>query len=207
MNKRKLKNFFKKGGHYHYDKTIKRITHKKLLHPLVTDAGIAHAVVWIPIGQCPTCDHCTDMCIDWDGTPYMCFSNYGICGKHHGDYGCKRYKLDPDLKFFKVEEVHPDSPDSELKRYIDKQIEDKHESYNQTEKSNNINIDSISDFCPEDFKKSADALSKDLYKRMLDAFNVPREIFDDKIIDTYLNALESVVNDKSNNNMEGDKNE
>lgn len=128
MNKRKLKNFFKKGGHYHYDKTIKRITHKKLLHPLVTETVcFTHAVVWIPIGQCPTCAHCTDMYIDWDGTPYMCFSKYGICGRCHGDYGCKRYKLDPDLKFFKIAEVHPDSPDSELKRYIDKQIEDKHE--------------------------------------------------------------------------------
>jgi hypothetical protein len=133
MNKRKLKNFFKKGGHYHYDKTIKRIAHKKLLHPLVTDTVcFTHAVVWIPIGQCPTCSHCTDMYIDWDGTPYMCFSKYGICGRHHGDYGCKRYKLDPDLKFFKIAEVHPDSPDSELKRYIDKQIEDKHEQSTST---------------------------------------------------------------------------
>ena len=121
MNKRKIKKFCKKGGHYHFDKTIRRISHKRMMYPYVSNS-YGHMISWCEIGVCLTCDHCTDVCIDWDGTPYMCWGSEIGCGGAD-KFSCKRYKLDPTLKFFKYEKIHNNSPDSELKRYIDDTIE------------------------------------------------------------------------------------
>lgn len=119
MNKRKIKKFCKKGGHYHFDKTIRRISHKRMMYPHVSNS-YGHMIAWCEIGVCLTCEHCTDVCIDWDGTPYMCWGDH--CSGTD-KFSCKRYKLDPTLKFFKYEKIHNNSPDSELKRYIDDTIE------------------------------------------------------------------------------------
>ena len=118
MNKRQIKKFCKKGGHYHFDKTIRRISHKRMMYPHVSNS-YGHMIAWCEVGVCLTCDHCTDVCIDWDGTPYMCWGDH--CGSAD-KFSCKRYKLDQTLKFFKCEKVHNNSPDSELKRYIDDTI-------------------------------------------------------------------------------------
>ena len=121
MNKRQLKKFCKKGGHYHFDKTIKRIAHKKLMHPFVAKS-FGHMISWFEIGTCMTCAHCTDVCLDWDGSPYMFWgSNIGCGGCDK--FSCNRYKLDPEIEFFKFERVNSESPDSPLKRYIDETIE------------------------------------------------------------------------------------
>jgi hypothetical protein len=121
MNKRKIKKFCKKGGHYHFDKTIRRISHKRMMYPYVSNS-FGHMISWCEVGTCLTCAHCTDVCIDWDGTPYMCWGSEIGCGGSD-KFSCKRYKLDTDLKFFKYEKIHNNSPDSELKRYIDDTIE------------------------------------------------------------------------------------
>lgn len=119
MNRRQIKKFCKKGGHYHFDKTIRRISHKRMMYPYVSNS-FGHMISWCEIGVCLTCDHCTDVCIDWDGTPYMC---WGDNCSGTDKFSCKRYKLDPTLKFFKYEKIHNNSPDSELKRYIEDTIE------------------------------------------------------------------------------------
>jgi hypothetical protein len=59
--------------------------------------------------------------VDWDGTPYAYYSTAIGCGGC-GKFACKRYKLDKDLKFFKFTQIHPDSPESDLKKYIDESI-------------------------------------------------------------------------------------
>lgn len=122
MNRRQIKKYCKKGGQYHFDKTIKRMSHKRLMHPYVTRAMFGHMVTWYEIGTCITCDHCTDVMVDWDGSPYAYYSTAIGCGGC-GKFACKRYKLDKDLKFFKFKQVYADSPESDLKRYIDEQIE------------------------------------------------------------------------------------
>ena len=121
MNKRQLKKFCKKGGHYHFDKTIKRIAHKKLMHPFVANS-FGHMISWFEIGTCMTCAHCTDVCLDWDGSPYMFWGSKIGCGGCD-KFLCNRYKLDPEIEFFKFERVNSESPDSPLKRYIDETIE------------------------------------------------------------------------------------
>lgn len=130
MNKRQIKKFCKKGGHYHFDKTTKRMSHKRLMHPYVTRAMFGHMVNWYEIGTCITCEHCTDVMVDWDGTPYAYYSTAIGCGGC-GKFACKRYKLDKDLKFFKFVRICSDSPESDLKRYIDEQI--KRETTDTTE--------------------------------------------------------------------------
>lgn len=123
MNKRQIKKFCKKGGHYHFDKTIKWMSHKRLMHPYVTRAGFfGHMVTWYEIGTCITCEHCTDVMVDWDGAPYAYYSTAIGCGGC-GKFACKRYKLDKELKFFKFARFYSDSPESDAKRYIDEQIE------------------------------------------------------------------------------------
>ena len=80
MNRRQIKKFCKKGGHYHFDKTIKRMSHKRLMHPYITRAMFGHMVNWYEIGTCITCEHCTDVMVDWDGTPYAYYSTAIGCG-------------------------------------------------------------------------------------------------------------------------------
>ena len=125
MNKRQIKKFCKKkGGHYHFDKTIKRISHKKMMYPYVTIAYVnSHCISWHEIGTCLTCAKCTDVNIDWDGTPYMWWGDN--CGGSD-KFTCKRYELDPDIKFFKCMDIKSTSPDSELKRYIEESIKNIH---------------------------------------------------------------------------------
>ena len=120
MNKRQIKKFCKKGGQYHFDKTIREMSHKRIMHPYVTRAMFGHMVTWYEIGTCITCKHCTDVMVDW-GAPYAYYSTTIGCGGC-GKFECKRYKLDKDLKFFKFKQVYADSPESDLKRYIDEQI-------------------------------------------------------------------------------------
>ena len=122
MNKRQIKKFCKKGGRYHFDKTIKRMSHKRLMHPYVTRGYLFnHMITWHEVGTCITCKHCTDVVVDWNGEPYMVYSTTVGCGGCD-KFTCKRYKLDKDLKFFKFERVNSKSPESDLKRYIDEQI-------------------------------------------------------------------------------------
>lgn len=120
MNKRKIKKFCKKGGHYHFNKNITKMSHK-MMYPFVANAP-GHMIAWCKIGTCITCDHCTNVTIDWDGTPYMCYGADIGCGGAE-NFACKRYKLDPSLKFFKYQKITSNSPDCELKRYIDETIE------------------------------------------------------------------------------------
>ena len=124
MNKRQIKKFCKKGGRFHFDKNISRMS-KKMMHPFVANT-YGHMISWCKMGTCITCDHCTDVNIDWDGTPYMCYgAKIGCSGAEN--FTCKRYKLDPDIKFFKYKKINTESPDCELKRYIDQRIEEFHE--------------------------------------------------------------------------------
>lgn len=101
--------------------TIRKMSHKRLMHPYVTRAMFVHMVNWYEVGTCITCKHCTDVMVDWDGTPYAYYSTTIGCGGC-GKFACKRYKLDKDLKFFKFMRICLDSPESDLKRYIDEQI-------------------------------------------------------------------------------------
>lgn len=121
MNKRQIKKYCKKGGRFHFDKTISRMS-KKMMHPFVANT-YGHMISWCKMGTCITCDHCTNVTIDWDGTPYMCYGAEIGCGGAN-NFTCKRYKLDPDIKFFKYKKINTESPDCELKRYIDQTIED-----------------------------------------------------------------------------------
>lgn len=121
MNKRQIKKFCKKGGRFHFDKTISRMS-KKMMYPFVANT-YGHMISWCKMGTCITCDHCTDVTVDWDGTPYMCYgAKIGCSGADN--FTCKRYKLDPDIKFFKYKKIVVNSPDCELKRYIDQTIKE-----------------------------------------------------------------------------------
>ena len=121
MNKRQIKKFCKKGGRFHFNKTISRMS-KKMMYPFVANT-YGHMISWCKMGTCITCDHCTDVTIDWDGTPYMCYgTKIGCSGADN--FTCKRYKLDPDIKFFKYKKIVVNSPDCELKRYIDQTIKE-----------------------------------------------------------------------------------
>lgn len=149
MNRRQIKKFCKKGGQYHFDKTIRRISHKRMMYPHVSNS-YGHMIAWCEIGVCLTCDHCTDVCIDWDGTPYMCWGdNCGGADK----FSCKRYRLDPTLKFFKYEKIHNNSPDSELKRYIEDTIECF--SKNRSESDTQPGPFTAEDFTAEDFRNAS----------------------------------------------------
>lgn len=117
MNKRQIKKFCKKGGHYHFDPTIRRMVKKRMMHPFVGNAGVAHCISWCEIGTCLTCSHCTDVMVDWNGTPYAVYSTKINCGGSE-KFSCKRYRFDENLEYFKPEKVHPESPDSDLKKYI-----------------------------------------------------------------------------------------
>lgn len=98
---------------------------KKMMYPFVANT-YGHMISWCKMGTCITCDHCTDITVDWDGTPYMCYgAKIGCSGADN--FTCKRYKLDPDIKFFKYKKINVNSPDCELKRYIDQRIEEFHE--------------------------------------------------------------------------------
>ena len=123
MNKRQIKKFCKKGGHYHFDKTLKRISRKSMF-PFVANT-IGHMIAWCKMGTCLTCEHCTSVVCDTDGTPYMVSGRHIGCGGAD-NFTCKRYRLDPDIPFFKYQNITNKSEDSELKRYIDNVIE----SYN-----------------------------------------------------------------------------
>ena len=121
MNKRQIKKFCKKGGRFHFDKTISRMS-KKMMYPFVANT-YGHMISWCKMGTCITCDHCTDVTVDWNGTPYMCYGSKIGCGGA-ANFTCKRYKLDPDIKFFKYKKINTESPDCELKRYIDQTIKE-----------------------------------------------------------------------------------
>jgi hypothetical protein len=127
MNKRQIKKFCKKGGHYHFDPNIRRMVKKRMMHPFVGDAGVAHCISWCEIGTCLTCSHCTDVMVDWSGKPYACYSTKINCGGSE-KFSCKRYRFDDNLEYFKPEKVHPESPDSDLKKYIEEQINDLHKN-------------------------------------------------------------------------------
>lgn len=122
MNKRQIKKFCKKGGYYHFDKTIREISRKRLMRPFVTkDSFFNYMITWHEIGTCMTCEHCTDVMIDWNGEPYMCYSSTIGCGGCD-KFTCKRYRLEKDLKFFKFALIHSDSPESDAKKYIEERI-------------------------------------------------------------------------------------
>ena len=122
MNKRKTKKFCKKGGHYHFDKKIRTIAKKKMVHPYITQHMFGpHRICLFKIGTCLTCANCTDVMINWDGSPYACSCNHS--NTHNGsEQRCKYYKLDEGLQFFKHKIVTSESPDSDMKRYIEEGI-------------------------------------------------------------------------------------
>ena len=95
-----------------------------MMYPYVAIAYVNnHCISWHEIGTCLTCAKCTDVNIDWDGTPYMCWGDN--CGGAD-NFTCKRYKLNPNIKFFKYMDIKSTSPDSELKRYIEESIKNSH---------------------------------------------------------------------------------
>jgi hypothetical protein len=98
----------------------------------------------------------------------MCWGSKIGCGGAD-KFSCKRYKLDPSLKFFKYEKIHNNSPDSELKRYI----EDTIKSFSEN-KGVEPNIQP-GPFTAEDFRNTTagtpDMLLK-LYGDMIDVIGV-----------------------------------
>lgn len=122
MNERKTKKFCKKGGHYHFDKKIRTIAKKNMVHPYITQHMFGpHRICLFKIGTCLTCANCTDVMINWDGSPYACSCNHS--NTHNGsEQRCKYYKLDEGLQFFKRQIVTSESPDSDMKRYIEERI-------------------------------------------------------------------------------------
>lgn len=181
MNQRQIKKFCKKGGHYHFDKTIKRISHKKMMYPYVAIACAFsivnnHCITWHEIGTCLTCAKCTDVNIDWDGVPCMCWGDR--CGGAD-DFTCKRYKLDPDIKFFKYMDIKSTSPDSELKRYIEESIKNLYKD-NDPNSDESPSMSEVVNTC-NTFSENpeADLLSKlfgDVYGVRLDAEDMDKTV-------------------------------
>lgn len=175
MNKRQIKKFCKKGGRYHFDPTIRRISKKRMMYPYVTRGYCGHMIAWHEVGTCLTCLHCTDVMIDWSGEPYACYSTTIKCGGCD-KFSCKRYKLDNEIEFFKFAHIHSDSPDSDAKRYIDKQIKEKYES------STDIPVETDSNLSQEDIENKVN----ERLKKWLDDITVKEDLFNDEEILDYL---------------------
>lgn len=173
MNKRQIKKFCKKGGHYHFDPTIRRMVKKRMMHPFVGNAAVAHCISWCEIGTCLTCSHCTDVMVDWSGEPYACYSTKIGCGGSE-KFSCKRYRFDENLEYFKPERVHPESPDSDLKKYIEEQIDDLHNNRKPIE-SKPVPF-TAEDFTAEDFKEARIASENDLMNELIRKVEVDSEV-------------------------------
>lgn len=173
MNKRQIKKFCKKGGHYHFDPNIRRMVKRGMMHPFVGDAGVAHSISWCEIGTCLTCSHCTDVMVDWNGLPYAVYSTEIGCGGSE-KFSCKRYRFDENLEYFKPERVHPESPDSDLKKYIEEQIDDLHNNRKPIE-SKPVPF-TAEDFTAEDFKEAQLAIENDLMNELIRKVEVDSEV-------------------------------
>ena len=199
MNKRQIKKFCKKGGHHHFDSNIRRMVKKRMMHPFVGNAGVAHCISWCEIGTCLTCSHCTDVMVDWSGEPYACYSTKIGCGGSE-KFSCKRYHFDENLEYFKPEKVHPESPDSDLKKYIEEQINDLHKNrkpieypvhnddlFNdkeildyldkQYEEQEAVSGSKPGPFTAEDFKEAQLTIENDLMNELVEKFNTETELF------------------------------
>ena len=175
MNKRQIKKFCKKGGHYHFDPTIRKISKKRMMYPYVTHGHYGYMITWHEVGTCLTCLHCTDVMIDWSGEPYACYSNTIRCSGCD-NFSCKRYKLDNEIEFFKFAHIYSHSPESDAKRYIDKQIKEKYES------STDIPVETDSNSSSEDIENKVN----ERLKKWLDDYTVKEDLFNDKEILDYL---------------------
>ncbi len=173
MNQRQLKKFCKKGGHYHFDPNIRRMVKKGMMLPFVGNAGVAHSISWCEIGTCLTCSHCTDVMVDWNGAPYAVYSTKIGCGGSE-KFSCKRYRFDENLEYFKPERVHPESPDSDLKKYIEEQINDLHNNRKPIE-SKPVPF-TAEDFTAEDFKEAQLAIENDLMNELIRKVEVDSEV-------------------------------
>lgn len=175
MNKRQIKKFCKKGGHYHFDPTIRKISKKRMMYPYVTRGYYGHMITWHEVGTCLTCLHCTDVMTDWSGEPYACYSTTIKCGGCD-NFSCKRYKLDNEIEFFKFAHIYSHSPESDAKRYIDKQIKEMYES------STDIPVETGSNSSSEDIENKVN----ERLKKWLDDYTVKEDLFNDKEILDYL---------------------
>lgn len=193
MNKRQIKKFCKKGGHYHFDPTIRRMVKKRMMHPFVGNAAVAHCISWCEIGTCLTCSHCTDVMVDWSGEPYACYSTKIGCGGSE-KFSCKRYRFDENLEYFKPEQVHPESPDSDLKKYIEEQIDDLHKNRKPIE-SKPVPF-TAEDFTAEDFKEARIASENDLMNELIRKVEVDSEVLA-TLTDVWSTRPDVDINDRS----------
>lgn len=193
MNKRQIKKFCKKGGHYHFDPNIRRMVKRGMMHPFVGDAGVAHSISWCEIGTCLTCSHCTDVMVDWNGLPYSVYSTEIGCGGSE-KFSCKRYRFDENLEYFKPERVHPESPDSDLKKYIEEQIDDLHNNRKPIE-SKPVPF-TAEDFTAEDFKEAQLAIENDLMNELIRKVEVDSEVLA-TLTDVWSTRPDVDINDRS----------
>ena len=193
MNKRQIKKFCKKGGHYHFDPNIRRMVKRGMMYPFVGDAGVAHSISWCEIGTCLTCSHCTDVMVDWNGLPYSVYSTEIGCGGSE-KFSCKRYRFDENLEYFKPERVHPESPDSDLKKYIEEQIDDLHNNRKPIE-SKPVPF-TAEDFTAEDFKEAQLAIENDLMNELIRKVEVDSEVLA-TLTDVWSTRPDVDINDRS----------
>ena len=171
MNERKTKKFCKKGGHYHFNKKIRTIAKKKMVHPYITQHMFGgHQICLFKIGTCLTCANCTDVMIDWDGSPYACSCHSG--SHNHEQCSCKCYKLDEELKFFKHQIVTSESPDSDMKRYIEERINKSKENQKASKPLT---------------KEEEAAIASYVYNGFVQETVINEEMFDDESILEHLN--------------------
>jgi len=172
MNERKTKKFCKKGGHYHFNKKIRTIAKKKMVHPYITQHMFGpHRICLFKIGTCLTCANCTDVMIDWDGSPYACSCNHS--NTHNcREQRCKYYKLDEELKFFKHQIVTSESPDSDMKRYIEERINKSKENQKASKPLT---------------KEEEAAIASYVYNGFVQETVINEEMFDDESILEHLN--------------------
>lgn len=177
MNERKTKKFCKKGGHYHFNKKIRTIAKKKMVHPYITQHMFGpHRICLFKIGTCLTCANCTDVMIDWDGSPYACSCNHS--NTHNcREQRCKYYKLDEELKFFKHQIVTSESPDSDMKRYIEERINKSKENQKASKPLT---------------KEEEAIINSNVFNRFAQETVINKEMFDDMSILSILDDREQI---------------
>ena len=177
MNKREIKKFCKKGGHYHFDKKIRTIAKKKMVHTYITRHMFGmHKICLFEIGTCLTCANCTDVMIDWDGSPYACSCNHSR-SHNHEQCSCKCYKLDEELQFFKHQIATSESGDSDMKRYIEERINNSKEDQKESKPLT---------------KEEEAVLNSNIYNGFVQATVTNKKMFDDESILDDLNQTDEI---------------
>ena len=113
MNQRQKKKRTKRGGLFHYDKTLVKGLKKGYYFPWVSEQGPC-PTCWCRPGQCLICGHCTDIFLDWNG-PYGIVCNLGIDNE---DKLCNNFVLDTDAPLMSINDR------KHLNEYIKKVRED-----------------------------------------------------------------------------------